>query len=478
MINSEYGIQVKKIFTIHLIFCLALVGVNLLLEYTGLIFTEVDGELRINRFVQQIIAFVTYAILWISLLITGDKKVKIGSMVALVLSLLSVAFRYSLPIQKMIPEGARMFIGIAMFLSVFVVFGFLVFGKKGLGMIVPAFIIYGLVNLTFYFKPLYRWISDSMNMDESWFSFLIIKFYQTENSWREVDILEIVFDSGLSLLILFVFVSFYLALRSGNSVLKEYVWPRVPFVQNRFRWSVWFLMSRMLIGTMMLGILFRKLMPDSSYSFEMVQPHKTFFDYFLIATMFFALIFYAFYFRNGVTLFHVRNRRTPGVLYFFLYLPFVHIIAWIISLFLKKKERGEAESIESWLDLQQRTYETSNRNLWFKFLLVLAGIINVVRFMFSDESGTNFLIGLSLMIINFVLILVYIQYEKIMWWIVGSQVLIYFVAFALPDFQVAWIPSVAILNSIIMYPLLHFDKMKLGDTEVEESESEVVMEEG
>lgn len=185
-------------------------------------------------------------------------------------------------------------------------------------------------------------------------------------------------------------------------------------------------------------------------------------------------------YRNFLTSVFINQGKHPNWFYYLLNIPLLNVIAWLIYLFIGGGDPSEGE--ENVLDqhntIGKTRYEIQQENLQEVFVskrknraikILLLGIIMIYLILElislngygSYDDILNLLISKAILITGLIL---YFKYKQIGYIIfaIGSILLIFYTIFNL-EFLLAYFSPTSMLSVIILYPLFHFDKMKIEE---------------
>jgi hypothetical protein len=195
--------------------------------------------------------------------------------------------------------------------------------------------------------------------------------------------------------------------------------------------------------------------------------------YFIISVVFVLFGIYVFgsIYRNFLTNFLMTKGRHPAWLYLFLNLPIIHIIAWIISLFVNdKRKKLEANGFKGKLEDQlKEKFNYNLNNVIIKIIFILILFIPIFQYTgVIVDSGVDynkdeltFLLIASIVAIGLSVLYMWVKNAVYFLLILGVSLFSY----SLIDNNELVIKVIGLntlINLIIYYPLFHFDQFKFA----------------
>lgn len=196
------------------------------------------------------------------------------------------------------------------------------------------------------------------------------------------------------------------------------------------------------------------------------QPHINFFQQFIFGISFItALYLISLTYRNFLTEYCLSRDNTPGGFYFLWNIPFVNIIAWLISLVTFNKTNTESERKKLF---KESRWEKNNgiKVFFIIFLFLIFGTkLNSIGFRIDGSSPTEAWIYFTAGLIGFGLVLWYLSHPHGIYVIVGLAALMLlsdiFIGAVIPTSNRAgggYYTNIS--NAIIYFSLFHLAFLK------------------
>ncbi|MCB0733619.1 MAG: hypothetical protein H6608_02920 [Flavobacteriales bacterium] len=279
-----------------------------------------------------------------------------------------------------------------------------------------------------------------------------------DGGYRRIDFLLVLYSGCYPLLsggLLFLVLD-KLSLDNNHTrnLLNPWIWNQ----PDKLVWSLLFWPLRFTLFVVIFGSL---LTPNSSGLLMFYSERSG--GLLIVVFTILAILGASLVLRNLIVSYQNGYGKKPRLVYLLLHLPLLHFTAWLISLFYQRKPEQDNEiTLTDETHQRQRIFSLSNKNLWFKFILVFGMILSIVATFMGDQGNSDslgsyiepILLGLTL-----ILVLTYINYPVMMWYLLGLECC---VVFATLLFK-AEMPEnpymlLGIGNVVMMYSLFHFDQ--------------------
>lgn len=203
----------------------------------------------------------------------------------------------------------------------------------------------------------------------------------------------------------------------------------------------------------------------SFYIFEIANNHQIFGLYDQLQIIFYGslICFFAISFMNYICNFLMDFGKYPKWIYLILNLPFLNVLGLVILRLNSIKVpnwRDSSESIDSSKvsDLQNK-FVDEKRNKSIKILLIAFSVLSTYYFL-SSQSSTEEIIS---EFIAFILIILYMDNKNMIYiaFAYNLLALTFLPNFSFSHNYLTAISPYVLINSILFYPLFHFDSMYL-----------------
>ena len=444
------------------LFSLFLYGLDLFLESNNLIgysISEKNSNLRIIS--NYIFALLPIFAFWFAVaFITKDVKT---SLLAFAFTFFGHGFMLYDVMNKGVFSDSFIWIITLTTLISYLVFGLIHFKSiKGLWILTIFFVGHGFILIGREYFDILNQLLKFVGLRD----ILEVKIPSGEKTHKIINILELL-TRKLQLPLLFVI--FYFIFSKINSSEKVDFSLRTIEVSKIYNWktySIIYWVFRLTLIVSVFGIVFyvKYFIREEGLTIKII---------FSILSFIIAIFMTASLYRNYVSSYFISKGRYPGLLYLFLNIPFLNVIAWIISVVISsKKIEINNTNIDSDIALVkakiiQKTFIKQKRNDIIKIFIILFMTANLIGKVIGNNKG----IGISYEIDKWEYVAFYlISIILTIWYMSDNRAI--FILFGLQSFLILLLTLInmqelllvtatsGLINMFFYYSIFHFDKLK------------------